>query len=77
MRRMSIRPSAGTSTEAGDTERRVWRATQADQFTALDRRLIAAQDSAGRVEDGVGGTDAWAALSRGRLRHLEALGLAT
>jgi type IV secretory pathway VirD2 relaxase len=60
-----------------DAERRVWRATQADQFTALDRRLIAAQDSAGRVEDGVGGTDAWAALSRGRLRHLEALGLAT
>lgn len=60
-----------------DAERRVWKATQADQFTALDRRLIAAQDSAGRVEDGIGGTDAWTALSRGRLRHLEALGLAT
>lgn len=60
-----------------DAERRVWKATQADQFTALDRRLIAAQDSAGRVEDGVGGTDAWTALSRGRQRHLEALGLAT
>jgi hypothetical protein len=28
------------------------------------------------VEDGVGGTDAWSALLRGRLRHLEALGLA-
>lgn len=60
-----------------DAERRIWKATQADQFTALDRRLIAAQDSAGRVEDGIGGTDAWTALSRGRLRHLEALGLAT
>jgi hypothetical protein len=32
---------------------------------------------AGTVEDGVGGTDAWAALTRGRLRHLERLGLAT
>lgn len=28
------------------------------------------------VDDGVGGTGAWAALSRGRLRHLEGLGLA-
>lgn len=60
-----------------DAERRVWKATKADQFTGLDRRLIAAQDSTGRVEDGIGGTDAWMALSRGRLRHLEALGLAT
>ncbi|WP_236547583.1 DUF3363 domain-containing protein [Brevundimonas sp. G8] len=60
-----------------DAERRVWKATHADQFTALDRRLIAAVDATGGVEDGVGGTDAWTALSRGRLRHLEALGLAT
>lgn len=60
-----------------DAERRVWKAIQSDQFTTLDRRLIAAQDAAGRVDDGVGATDAWAALSRGRLRHLEALGLAT
>ncbi|WAC61334.1 DUF3363 domain-containing protein [Brevundimonas sp. SL130] len=60
-----------------DAERRVWKLTQADQFTALDRRLIAAQDCAGQVEDGVGGTDAWTTLSRGRLRHLEALGLAS
>ena len=28
------------------------------------------------VDDGVGSTDAWAALTRGRLRHLERLGLA-
>ncbi|WP_395945662.1 DUF3363 domain-containing protein [Brevundimonas sp.] len=60
-----------------DAERRVWRETQAERFTALDRRLIAATDGAGLVEDGVGGTDAWAALTRGRLRTLEGLGLAT
>lgn len=59
-----------------DAERRVWRETQAERFTALDRRLIAAADEAGLVADGVGGTDAWAALTRGRLRTLEGLGLA-
>lgn len=60
-----------------DAERRVWRETDADRFTAFDRRLMAAADVEGRVVDGVGGTDAWTALTRGRLRHLERLGLAT
>jgi type IV secretory pathway VirD2 relaxase len=60
-----------------DAERRVWRETQANRFTGLDRRLIAAADSDLRVEDGVGHGDAWSALTRGRLRHLEGLGLAT
>jgi len=60
-----------------DAERRVWKETQAERFTAFDRRLIAAADEAGLVADGVGGTDAWAALMRGRLRTLEGLGLAT
>lgn len=59
-----------------DAERRVWRETQADRFTAFDRRLIAAAEANGLVEDGIGGTDAWTALTRGRLRHLETLGLA-
>ncbi|MGE7197516.1 DUF3363 domain-containing protein [Brevundimonas naejangsanensis] len=35
------------------------------------------RDVMGRVDDGVGGTDAWSALTRGRLRTLEELGLAT
>lgn len=60
-----------------DAERRVWKETQADRFTALDRRLLAAADEKGRVDDGVGGSDAWSALTRGRLRTLEDLGLAT
>ncbi|WP_068879269.1 DUF3363 domain-containing protein [Phenylobacterium sp. CCH12-B4] len=60
-----------------DAERRIWRETQADRFTGFDRRLLQAADESLEVEDGVGGTDAWAALLRGRLRHLEALGLAT
>lgn len=59
-----------------EAERRVWKETQADRFTGLDRRLLAAADADGLVDDGVGGTGAWAALSRGRLRHLEGLGLA-
>ncbi|MEQ7154087.1 DUF3363 domain-containing protein [Brevundimonas aurifodinae] len=59
-----------------DAERRIWKETEADRFTGFDRRLVQAADADGRVEDGVGGTDAWAALSRGRLRHLERLGLA-
>ncbi len=58
-----------------DAERRVWKETQADRFTAFDRRLIAAADPDGTVTDGVGATAAWAALTRGRLRHLEGLGL--
>lgn len=60
-----------------DAERRVWRETQAERFTALDRRLLTSADRRGRVEDGIGASDAWSALARGRLRTLEALGLAT
>ena len=60
-----------------DAERRIWRETEADRLTAFDRRLMAAADADGSVADGVGGTDAWTALTRGRLRHLERLGLAT
>ena len=59
-----------------EAERRVWKETQADRFTGLDRRLLAAADADRMVDDGVGGGGAWAALSRGRLRHLEGLGLA-
>ncbi|HAC00221.1 MAG TPA: type VI secretion protein [Brevundimonas sp.] len=59
-----------------DAERRVWRETAADRFTALDRRLLAAAEPGGLVDDGVGRNDAWNALTRGRLRHLEGLGLA-
>lgn len=60
-----------------DAERRIWLETQADRFTGFDRRLLAAADAEGLVDDGVGGNDAWAALTRGRLRRLEGLGLAT
>lgn len=60
-----------------EAERRIWKETQADRFTGFDRRLIAEADGDGWVRDGVGGTDAWAALTRGRLRHLERLGLAS
>lgn len=60
-----------------EAERRIWRETEADRFTGFDRRLISEADAGGFVEDGVGATDAWAALTRGRLRHLERLGLAT
>ena len=59
-----------------DAERRIWKETQVDRFTGLDRRLLAAADGDGLVGDGVGASDAWAALTRGRLRHLEGLGLA-
>jgi type IV secretory pathway VirD2 relaxase len=59
-----------------EAERRIWRETQADRFTGFDRRLLAAADEGGLVDDGVGASDAWAALTRGRLRHLEGLGLA-
>lgn len=57
-------------------ERRIWRETQADRFTGFDRRLLLAADQHGLVDGGVGASDAWSALMRGRLRHLEALGLA-
>lgn len=59
-----------------EAERRVWKETQADRFTGFDRRLLAAIDADGLVDDGAGGVGAWAALSRGRLRYLEGLGLA-
>lgn len=59
-----------------EAERRVWRETLADRFTGLDRRLIQAADADRCVNDGVGVNDAWSALTRGRLRRLEALGLA-
>lgn len=59
-----------------DAERRVWRETEAERFTSFDRRLLEATGPDGLVEDGVGRSDAWAALTRGRLRHLERLGLA-
>jgi hypothetical protein len=59
-----------------DAERRVWRETEADRFTAFDRRLLAAADADRCLDDGIGGTDAWTALTRERLRHLERLGLA-
>jgi hypothetical protein len=54
----------------------IWRETQADRFTGFDRRLLQAADTERRVNDGMGVNDAWAALTRGRLRHLEAIGLA-
>jgi len=60
-----------------DAERRIWRETQADRFTGFDRRLLQAADAERLMDDGVGASDAWTALSRGRLRHLEAIGLAT
>ena len=60
-----------------DAEKRIWRETEANRFTSFDRRLLAAVDERGLVPDGVGGSDAWAALTRGRLQHLERLGLAT
>lgn len=59
-----------------DAERRVWKETQAERFTGLDRRLVAAADVAGMVDDGCGRNGAWSALTRGRLRTLEDLGLA-
>ena len=58
-------------------ERRIWRETQANRFTGFDRRLMAEAGADGLVDDGVGRSEAWAALTRGRLRHLERLGLAT
>ena len=48
-----------------EAERRIWKETEADRFTGFDRRLVAEADEGGRVDDGVGATDAWAALTRG------------
>ena len=58
-----------------DAERRIWREVQADRFTGFDRRLLESRLADGTVEDGAG-RGAWAALLRGRLIHLEQLGLA-
>jgi type IV secretory pathway VirD2 relaxase len=58
-----------------EAERRIWRETEADRFTGFDRRLMAARAEDGTVSDGAG-RGPWAALLRGRLRRLEALGLA-
>ena len=60
-----------------EAERRVWRETEANRFTGFDRRLLASADADGLVDDGVGRSDTWAALTRGRLRRLEGLELAT
>lgn len=60
-----------------EAERRIWKETEANRFTGFDRRLLALADADRMVPDGVGANDAWAALTRGRLRHLEGLGLAT
>lgn len=60
-----------------DAEKRIWKETEANRFTGFDRRLLSAADAGGVVDDGVGVNDAWSALTRGRLRHLEGLGLAT
>ncbi|HET6970836.1 MAG TPA: DUF3363 domain-containing protein [Phenylobacterium sp.] len=60
-----------------EAERRIWRETQADRFTGFDRRLLAAADENHIVDDGLGDHGAWAALTRGRLRHLESLGMAS
>ena len=59
-----------------EAEARVWRETQANCFTQLDRRLLQAAGPDRLAPDGVGRSDAWSALSRGRLRYLERVGLA-
>lgn len=57
-------------------ERRIWRETQADRFTGFDRRLLQSAGEELSLPDSVGEGGAWAALLRGRLLHLETLGLA-
>ncbi len=59
-----------------DAERRIWRETQADRFTGFDRRLLQVADADRMVPDASGDRHSWAALTRGRLLHLEKLGLA-
>lgn len=57
---------------------RICRETAADRLTGFDRRLLQSADADRCVDDGVGRNDAVGlALSRGRLRHLERLGVAT
>lgn len=59
-----------------DAERRIWRDTQADRFTGFDRRLLQSAGEELLLPDSVGEGGAWPALLRGRLLHLETLGLA-
>lgn len=58
------------------SEAAIWRSTRADAFTLLDRRLLDSATPDGFVSDPAGEPDAWGALRRARLAHLEALGLA-
>lgn len=60
-----------------DAERRIWRETQADRVTGFDRRLLQAAAEGAGIPDPAGEAGAWPALMRGRLLHLEALGLAS
>lgn len=56
-------------------EQAIWRATRANAFTSLDRRLLdLARD--GLVADAAGGRDVWSGLRRTRLAHLGAIGMA-
>ena len=58
-------------------EQRLWRDTQADQLTRFDRALLDSQaQNGGVVPDASGKSGTYAALLRGRLGHLEKLGLA-
>lgn len=57
-------------------ERTIWQATRSNAFTRLDRRLLESAGSDGLVADPAGERDAWGALRRARLAHLEAIGLA-
>ena len=60
-----------------ESERRVWRETTANQYTRFDRTLLQeAEKQGGSVPDGAGRKGSYPALLRGRLAHLEALGLA-
>lgn len=58
------------------SEAAIWRATRSDVSTSLDRRLLESATPDGFVADPAGEPDAWGALRRARLAHLEALGLA-
>lgn len=60
-----------------DAERRIWREVEANRFTSFDRRLLSACDSSQTVLDSLGRRGVWHALTRGRLQHLQRLGLAS
>jgi hypothetical protein len=61
-----------------EAERSVWREISAQRSTALDRKLVQIAVE-GRLSFGgeLSRTDAYGAVLRGRLAHLEALGMAT